>query len=325
MSTPKVVVCGAGFLGSHIAKAIFSPSVSTPVRRVQITSRHPDALHKKIESKLPLERRKLLTSHAADVTKPETLTSALADATVVVSLVGVMHGKPEDFERIQLKGAENVAHAAKRANAKLIHFSAIGADPSSHIPYVRTKGLAEQAVLDICPNATIIRPSLVFGPEDDFFNRFAQLARFLPFLPVFGGGTSRFQPVFVDDIASAVEIISREDKKIRNQVDGQIIEAGGPDVLTYKELMELVLKYTERRRLVLSLPFQLGLLQGSIMEQLPVNLFTVTRSQVEQLKGDNIVNTNSSPRITFQELLQTHAQRPLTSVHDVLPAQLRST
>lgn len=141
-----------------------------------------------------------------------------------------------------------MAHAAKNAGAKLIHFSAIGADVASSIPYARTKALAEKSVFEICPDATIIRPSLVFGPGDGFFNvreiplkflqqltwplitqRFSQLSRYLPFLPVFGGGKARFQPVFSGDIARAVEIISREDKVIRKKVAGKIIEAGGPD------------------------------------------------------------------------------------------------
>ena len=112
----------------------------------------------------------MLPPVSVDITDPSTLPNALKDANIVISLVGITHGSPQDFERIQWKGAENVAIGARNAGAKLVHFSAIGADPSSSIPYVRTKGLAEQSVLRICPEATIVRPSLVFGPEDDFFN-----------------------------------------------------------------------------------------------------------------------------------------------------------
>jgi NADH dehydrogenase len=105
-----------------------------------------------------------------DVAKPDTVASAVQDADVVISLAGIMHGTPTDFEEIQWKGAANVARAAKEVGAKLIHFSAIGADAHSNVPYARTKALGEQAVMDICPGATIIRPSIVFGPDDDFFN-----------------------------------------------------------------------------------------------------------------------------------------------------------
>lgn len=195
-------------------------------------------------------KTRLLHPVAVDITKPETLAPAFKGASVVVSLVGILHGTPEAFEKIQWRGAENVARAAQNAGAKLIHISAIGANPESKLAYERTKGLGEQAVLETCPTATVIRPSIVFGPEDDFFNvssihstylslrlmiiftsmqRFARLSKFLPFMPVFGGGNSLFQPVYVDDVSQAVEIISRDDEEIRQLVDGKIIEAGGPD------------------------------------------------------------------------------------------------
>jgi nucleoside-diphosphate-sugar epimerase len=182
----KVVVCGAGFLGELIAGASARPSsenelgasvarqivgtsaTQSLVRRVQLSSRNPAPLHAKLEKEFP--RDHLLPPVSLDITKPNTLTSAFEDAAVIVSLVGLMHGSPQEFDDIQWHGAENVARAASRVNAKLVHFSAIGADPNSHIPYVRTKGLAEKSVMEICPGATIIRPSLVFGPEDDFFN-----------------------------------------------------------------------------------------------------------------------------------------------------------
>jgi len=153
----------------NIARQIASVSTgSSVVRHVQLSSRDPLPLHTKLEKEL--EGNHLLPPVLLDVTKPPTLTSAFENARVVVSLVGLMHGTPQQFEDVQWHGAENVARAARQAGAKLIHFSAIGADPNSHIPYARTKGLAEISVLEICPDATIIKPSLVFGPEDDFFN-----------------------------------------------------------------------------------------------------------------------------------------------------------
>ncbi|KZP25437.1 NAD(P)-binding protein [Athelia psychrophila] len=335
MSTQKIVVCGAGFLGSNIAKVLAARTALTPnARRVQISSRSPENVHASLERDSDVDAGSLLPPVAVDITKPNTLAPSFKGANVVISLVGIMHGTPSDFERIQWKGAENVARAAKEAGAKLIHFSAIGADAASSIPYARTKALAENSVFEICPDATIIRPSLVFGPGDGFFNartdliiqRFSQLSRYLPFLPVFGGGTARFQPVFSGDIARAVEIIAREDKDIRKAVAGKIIEAGGPDVFTYREMMELVLQYNHRRRPIISLPFAVGMMQGLVLEQLPLNLFTVTRAQVEQLKSDNVVShagaSTTSNHLSFQDLVEANSPGSLQTVHDVLPRYL---
>ncbi|KAF8078857.1 hypothetical protein FPV67DRAFT_1404744 [Lyophyllum atratum] len=315
----KIVVCGAGFLGSSIARNVAASAFSERPQ-IQLSSRHPDKIHTVLQHTIPSDR--LLPPVPLDVTKPSTLPPAFSDANVVISLVGVMHGSPKHFEDIQLKGAENVANASKDVGAKLIHFSSIGADAQSDIPYWRTKGLAEASILRICPDATILRPSLVFGPEDDFFNRFSRLSKYLPFLPVFGGGRSLFQPVYVGDLGRAVEILSRNDPTVRSLTAGKIIEAGGPETFTYRQLMELVLKYNNRYRPVISVPFQVGLLQGAVLERLPVNLFTVTRAQVEQLKMDNIVNpVPSTESISFQDFLEQHSG-PLVSVHDVLPTYL---
>lgn len=208
-------------------------------------SRHPEAVDRLLRNVIPHE--KLLPPCPLDITEPTSLVPAFKDANVIVSLVGVMHGSQKAFEDIQWRGAENVATEAKKVGAKLIHISAIGADVNSSIPYARTKGLAEKSVLQICPDATILRPSIVFGPQDDFFNvcavsiertcgliihglqRFSKLSKFLPFLPVFGGGTSRFQPVYVGDLARAVEVLSRNDLEVDRLAAGKYIEAGGPD------------------------------------------------------------------------------------------------
>ncbi|KAH8099265.1 hypothetical protein BXZ70DRAFT_1009082 [Cristinia sonorae] len=294
---------------------------------VQISSRAPDQIHHSIKDSLPaVAQKQLLPPKAVDITNASTLASAFQDADVVVSLVGILHGSPADFERIQWRGAENVAKAAQSAGAKLIHISAIGADPKSDVPYERTKGQGEEAVWKACPTATVIRPSLVFGPEDDFFNRFAKLSRVLPFMPVFGGGTTRFQPVYVGDIARAVEILSRRDAKIRRETDGKFMEAGGPDVLTYREIMQLVLRYTNRWRPVVSMPFAVGILQASILERLPHSLFTLTRDQVRQLEKDNVVNAaaelDRNRYIPLRELIGRYSDTPLASVHEILPTYL---
>jgi len=187
MASNKVVVCGAGFLGmghfwtilgggldypsgSHFTRAIASSTRSNC--QVQISSRRPQRTYDSILQKSPelAESGRLLSPVPADITRPDTLKAAFKDASTVISLVGLMHGSPEDFDRIQHRGAQNVARAAQEVGAKLIHFSAIGADVDSDIPYFRTKGLGEKAVLVENPKSTIVRPSLVFGPGDGFFS-----------------------------------------------------------------------------------------------------------------------------------------------------------
>ncbi|KAH8119858.1 NAD-binding protein [Phellopilus nigrolimitatus] len=318
----KVVVCGSGFLGSYIAKALTTNATYDVPRAIQLTSRNPARLYKELRNEL--SEKSLLPPVTADVTKPETLAQAFEGADVVVSLVGLMHGSPKMFEDIQWHGAENVANAAKKEGAKVVHISAIGADEGSKIPYARTKALGEQAVRQECKDATIIRPSLVFGPGDSFFSRFATLSRYLPFLPVFGGGITRFQPVYVGDVARAVEIASRKtDQAAMKATNGKIIEAGGPDVFTYKEMMKAVLKHTHRARPIISLPYSVGKMQGLVLEQLPQNIFTLTRAQVEQLKIDNVVNPSPlSDHASFAELLKRFNGEPLKSVDEILPEYL---
>ncbi|KAG5353661.1 hypothetical protein C0989_003798 [Termitomyces sp. Mn162] len=280
-----------------IVRTLAASSFGRDIPQIQISSRHPNKVHNILKNTIPQDR--LLPPVSLDITKPETLPLAFRNANVVISLVGVLNGSPKAFEEIQLKGAENVAQAAKGAGAKLIHFSAIGADPQSEIMYAKTKGLAEHSILQICPDATIIRPSLVFGPEDDFFN-----------------------PVYVEDLARAVEIIARDDPDVRKLVQGCIMEAGGPEIFTFKQLMELVLMHNKRYRPIISLPYAVGLLQGAVLEKLPTNLFTVTRDQVKQLSSDNVINPSSLPGvISFKDLLERYSG-PLTSVHDVLPTYL---
>ncbi|KAF9537814.1 NAD(P)-binding protein [Agrocybe pediades] len=325
----KVVVCGAGFLGRHIAKAVISSpkSIGDSDVQVQVSSRRPRKVWESLVAEEKLSTHSLLPPVPIDITDPATLDPALQHAKIVISLVGIMHGSPQDFENVQLKGAENVARAAKTAGAKLIHFSAIGADPSSNIPYVRTKGLAEQSIFAISPDAIIIRPSLVFGPEDDFFNRFARLSKILPFLPVFGGGTSLFQPVYVGDIARLVSHLSCNVGRINTtsscDFSGKVIEAGGPGVFSYKQLMQIILEATGRRRPIISLPFFMGMIQGAVLEKLPVNLFTVTRAQVAQLKDDNIVSCPMPPNhVSLEDALSRFSSAPLHAVREIVPTYI---
>lgn len=165
----RVVSSDSLLQGSRIAARLLN-STTTPLRRVQLLSRSPDAEHAALaDSLLSPHNRRLEPPVNADITDPDSLAPGMRDADVVVSLVGIMHGTPAEFERVQWKGAENVAKAAQAVGAKLIHVSAIGANAESSIPYARTKALGEQAVLAACPNATIVRPSILFGPGDGFF------------------------------------------------------------------------------------------------------------------------------------------------------------
>ncbi|TFK77326.1 NAD(P)-binding protein [Pluteus cervinus] len=318
----KVVLCGTGFLGKNIARAMADSALkSARPLQLQITSRNPQRVHAELSGVVP--GIMLLPPTSVDVTDPATLPPAFEDADVIISLVGVLRGSEADFTKVQWKGAENVARVAKMFGAKVIHVSAIGADPSSTIPYARTKALAEASILNICPDATIVRPSIVFGPEDDFFNRFFRLSRYLPFLPVFGGGTTRFQPVFVGDVARAIDIMTRRDDQIQSMISGKIVEAGGPDIFTFRQLMELVLRFNGRKRPIVSIPFFMGAIQGAIMEQLPTNLFTLTRAQVDQLRLDNVVNPSPpSNHVSFASFIESYSRTPLQSVYDVLPTYL---
>ncbi|WWC89396.1 uncharacterized protein L201_004320 [Kwoniella dendrophila CBS 6074] len=332
----KIVLVGAGFVGSYIAKAL----VADPRNRVLLVSRNPQKLH----SQLSHLGSQILPPKSADITlssssDTDNLKEALKDASAVVSMVGLLVGSESKMDKVQRQGTENISNLAKSLGVKrFVGISAIGADEGGVTAYWRSKALGEKAILENHPTATIIRPSIIFGPGDSFFNRFATLAKWLPFLPVFGGGVSRFQPVYAGDIARAVEICCRDEPEVVRQVGGKIIEAGGPEIYTYREIMQLVLRYSgyEGRRAIISLPFWVGKIQGFFLEKLPENLFTVTRDQVEQLRSDNIVSP-SPPlfSLPFKDLLKAfpsslpssslpNNSSGLKSVEDILPTYLGS-
>jgi NADH dehydrogenase len=220
----------------------------------------------------------------ANLRYPGSVEAAVRDADVVINLVGVLYERgKQTFEAVQAEGAFAVAQAAAAAGARLVHVSALGADPDSPSLYARTKAAGEAAVLATVPDATIFRPSIMFGPEDDFFNRFAAMARISPFLPLIGGGETKFQPVFVGDVAQAILKATGGQAK-----GGTIYELGGPEVRSFRQLMEYVLAVTERKRLLLPIPFGLAKLQAHLLKLLPTPL--LTPDQVESLRADNIVS-----------------------------------
>src|SRR5882757_9762058 len=266
---------GSGFLGRHLVRALAKRHY-----RIRVAVRRPDlAGHLQ-----PLGRVGQIHAVQANVRHAGSVEAAVRDADIVVNLVGILYERGRQrFDTVQAFGAEQVALAAANHGARMVHVSAIGADEHSSSGYARSKAEGEKAVLAAKPDATIIRPSTMFGPEDDFFNKFAAMARILPALPLIGGGETRFQPVFVGDVAEAIARAVDGEAKT-----GTIYELGGPEVRTFKQLMEFVLETTERRRFLIPLPFGLAKFSAAFLRLLPTPL--LTPDQVEQLKVDNVVS-----------------------------------
>ncbi len=228
--TLVTVFGGSGFLGRNVVRALAKRGY-----RVRVAVRRPElAGHLQ-----PLGRVGQIHAVQANVRYPASVEAAMRDASVAVNLIGILtEGGAQSFDAVQAKGAETIAKAAHAVGARMVHVSAIGADANSPSAYGRTKAAGEQAVLAAVPSATIMRPSLLFGPEDQFTNRFAALARISPFLPLIGGGTTRMQPAYVGDVATAVA--DAVDGKTK---PGGVYELGGPEVLTMREIMEIILEH----------------------------------------------------------------------------------
>ncbi|TIT07247.1 MAG: complex I NDUFA9 subunit family protein, partial [Mesorhizobium sp.] len=209
---------------------------------------------------------------------------AVQGADHVVNLVAILHESGrQKFTSVHEFGAHAVAEAARADGAGLTHISALGADLNAQSDYARTKALGERAVLETIEDAVIFRPSINFGPEDSFFNRFANMARYSPVLPLIGGGQTKFQPVYVGDVAEAVA--RSVDGKVQG---GRIYELGGPQVLTFKQCMQEMLAMIDRKRLLVSVPWWVANMQASILGPLPNPL--LTKDQVLQLREHNIVS-----------------------------------
>jgi uncharacterized protein YbjT (DUF2867 family) len=266
---------GSGFLGRHVVRALAKRDY-----RIRVAVRRPDlAFHLQ-----PLGRVGQIHAVQANLRHAPSVDAAARDAQVLINLVGILYERGRQrFETVHSYGAEQVALAASAHGARLVHVSAIGADEHSPAQYARSKAAAERLVLAAQPQAVIMRPSILFGPEDDFFNRFAAMARISPALPLIGGGDTRFQPVFVGDVARA--IADAVDGKLSA---GTIYELGGPEVRSFKELMQFVLATIERKRLLVPFPFFLAKLQAMALQFLPVPL--LTPDQVEMLRVDNVVS-----------------------------------
>ncbi|WP_198375251.1 complex I NDUFA9 subunit family protein [Neoroseomonas rubea] len=265
---------GAGFIGRHIVQRLAKQGFI-----VRIAGRDTE----KAGKLRTLGAVAQIVPVAASVTDEASVARAVAGAEVVINLVGILFERKEgDFARIQAEGAGRVARLAAAAGVRrLVHLSAIGADAASESLYARTKAEGEAAVREAFPAATILRPSVVFGPEDQFFNRFAGLAAVLPIMPVVAGET-RFQPVYVGDVADAVmAAIGREDTV------GRTYELGGPRAMSMRDVLAFVLEATGRRRMLVDLPDRLVEFQARMGEKLPTP--PLTRDQLILLRRDNLV------------------------------------
>ncbi len=270
---------GSGFIGRHVVRAVAKTGA-----RMRIAVRRPELAG----FLQPLGGVGQINAVQANVRYPDSLLAAAEDADAVINLVGILFpsGK-QTFKSVMDEGARHVAEAAREKGAgAFVHISAIGASPKAPSNYARSKAAGEEAVKEVFPDAVILRPSIVFGPEDDFFNRFAAMARIFPVLPLIGGGKTRIQPVFAGDVAKA--IIAALTGKAAAEAP---YELGGPEVLTMKEIMQRVLAYTMRKRLLLSEPFFLAKLQGAVLQLLPKPMLTV--DQVRMLETDNVLSAEA--------------------------------
>ena len=271
-----VVVGGSGFLGRHIVRLLARAGM-----RVRVASRDPE----RGGWLRPMGEVGQVVPVQVNVRYPASIRAAVAGADAVVNLVGILYRSgAQRFEAVHSVGAGSVAEAAAEAGIeRLVHVSAIGASETSSAEYARSKAGGEAAVRAAFPNATIVRPSVLFGPEDKFFNLFASLARFTPVLPLIGGGQTRFQPVYVGDVGEAVGRCI-----LQGDGAGETYELGGPRVMTFQEVLEYILEAIGRRRLLVPVPFAIVSLEAALLQLWPRPL--LTRDQVELLKTDNVAS-----------------------------------
>ena len=273
------VLGGSGFIGRYVVKRLAAAGAV-----VAVVSRHATAAGF-LRPMGDVGQIALINAAIDDKTR---IAAALEGADAVISATGILFERgAQRFDVVHTQGPALLAQLAREAGARhFVHLSAIGADPAAPAAYARSKAAGEAAVRAAFPEATILRPSVVFGPEDDFFNRFAALARWAPALPLIGGGHTKFQPAYVGDVADAV-IAALE----RADAAAKTFELGGPRVYSFRELIELVLRETARERALVSLPFPLAMLQAAFLEWLPRP--PLTRDQVKLLQRDNIVAAGS--------------------------------
>jgi len=264
---------GTGFLGGAIVTCLRARGVE-----VRVATRHPRPVPEADAGDGGV------TSVAADIRDPASVARALADCDAAVNAVGLyVESGVQNFGAVHVEGAATVAGAARAAGLRrLVHVSGIGADPDSRSPYVRARAAGEAGVWEAFPKATILRPSVLFGPSDKFVNTFAALARFAPALPLFGRGDTRLQPVHVEDAAEAARRCLADPS-----APGAVYELGGPDVYRYRDLVEAILEAAGRRRPLVPVPFAIWYGLASVLSVLPKP--PIVESQITLMRNDNVV------------------------------------
>jgi NADH dehydrogenase len=281
------VLGGSGFVGRHAVRALAADGW-----RIRAATRRPD-LAGYLQ---PMGAVGQIHPVQANLRYPESVRQAVEGASAVVNLVGILaecrlclsRAARQSFHAVHVAGAREAARAAREAGARtFVHVSAIGADRKYWAKYARTKAAGEAAVLAEFPTAVILRPSLVFGPEDQLFNRFAAMASlpFNPFLPLIGGGRTRFQPVYVGDVAAAIAAACAGKAKPRT-----VYELGGPDIVTFRQILDLVQQWSGHRKWYLRVPFWLAQVGAFLTVPLPQSLRPVTVDQVRLLMRDNVLD-----------------------------------
>ena len=279
---------GSGFVGRHVVRALVQRGY-----RVRVAVRRPDLAN----FLQPLGMVGQIHAVQANLRYPASVAAAVKGADAVVNLVGVLSEKGrQTFSSVQAQGARAVAEACRAAGiGRLVHVSALGAASDSRSLYARSKAEGEAAVLKAGGQAVVFRPSIMFGPEDGFFNRFAMLARMMPVLPLIGGGETTFQPAFVGDVAEASA------RAVDGKVEGgRVYELGGPEAKSFRELLEYICEVTGRSRAFVPLPFPLARLQARILEIVDTltlgllpDALMLTRDQVTLLETDNVVGESA--------------------------------
>lgn len=275
---PQVTVFGgSGFVGRHVVRALAKRGY-----RIRVAVRRPDLAG----FLQPIGGLGQISFVQANLRYRDSIDRAVHDADHVVNCVGILFEKGRNrFDAVQDFGARAVAEAARARGATLTHVSAIGADVNSASDYARSKGRGEAGIRQVLPEAVILRPSIIFGPEDGFFNKFASMSRFSPALPLVGGGHTKFQPVYVTDVAEAVAraVDGRAEK-------GATYELGGPEILSFRQCLELMLDVIDRKRALVPLPFAIASLIGSFASLVPFVDPPLTPDQVTLLRSDNVVS-----------------------------------
>ncbi|MCF6200034.1 MAG: complex I NDUFA9 subunit family protein [Hyphomicrobiaceae bacterium] len=303
-TTQVTIIGGSGFVGRYVVRLLAQKGW-----RIKIACRNPELAG----FLQPLGGVGQISSVRANIRDAPSIRAAIKGADAIVNLAGILSPNgAQSFDEVHVEGARRVTEAAKTYEiCNFVHVSALGANPASKSRYARSKAMAEAKTIEICPKAVILRPSLIFGEEDEFFNRFASMARTSPMLPAIGSGRSKFQPVYVGDVARAI-VAALEGRA----VSGATYELGGPDIYRLKELLHMTQKYSGRKPRTFPIPFGLAMLNGAILQMLPGKILTM--DQVRLLRDDSVVSQKAQrANLTLEALGITP-----TNIDAVVPVYL---